>query len=934
MVQFQFGDNVTFCASIRDFCGSISKFYQLYDINCTVGTCNITIIPYWTCLSPSGVQLEFQWVDTRNHNTARYCNSNTLRVLGTGYTNSNGVAYINHTIDQTDLDLYNANSTSFELRVCIKNNPDTIPSALGEIRSATSFHSGDYITIAQNLCAAVTCNDQCFGYDLWKMKCDINTGNCIQDYQIEANSSICGYVPPGVNKYELYFKVPDIFPTWYVDSVLSTVYGVAVEAIKTLTDYYIEAVDFDHDTYIITIIIASYPILSPILSTPISNISTPISSLQIQTDSESHPRIYSMVAPIIAYILIWIISFIVLNLTFLLLATFFGKKETVEGQIPSTRVISVTAQTCTGDATTGQLTCVPLSDPNMVVSVKYNEGKVERIAEITTANPTLTISIPTNEDVVITASVKDNPYYTTYTETVDACEPGGQCPPTVPVVIKLKSQKDATANNPVKDTSGNFLAGKYKLFIRSTEGIMVEGAGGDLVNGRIPKTKVPADKPYCAVIYPSDYPTHNFTMTCFTPSAGSISDGDITLKTCQEEKNKISVRTVYTASDSSRIGFTTDKIEIKDGTVVVRTMNKDDPDITNRITSDVTIIDGLEKNKTYTVHVTAIGYTILSTYQDQQISYTTDCQTTTMIIVEANPPADTYDITIVVKNSVTLLPIQGANVTLDTMPVKITGADGSVLFTAVPRGTGHDLKIILTGYKDNISKIDITASTTITKYLEVDQVLATKDTRISNFGTIGDVIATKSVKFKGDLQYLDVTTYRPLTDAPIIVEVKDENGATLQTLSAITQTGIGIIGAGYFETGEWLVPNIVGTQISSTATFAGVGEYKSSTFSSTFVVAKAADCAIPIPFTNSCLLSKETGIGILMVGGLIVGGLLLYNIMGVMPKAKTTVTETRVIPKRMSSQEELATLEKRKISKIPEGEIVEIRPVRKGTTVV
>jgi hypothetical protein len=49
----------------------------------------------------------------------------------------------------------------------------------------------EYITVIPNLCAEVTCPNQCIGADLWRMKCDPVTGNCIQDVLLEAGSITC-----------------------------------------------------------------------------------------------------------------------------------------------------------------------------------------------------------------------------------------------------------------------------------------------------------------------------------------------------------------------------------------------------------------------------------------------------------------------------------------------------------------------------------------------------------------------------------------------------------------------------------------------------------------------------------------------------------------------------------------------------------------------
>lgn len=810
----------------------------------------------------------------------------------------------------------------------------------GDVTASTSNsewqslqQNGVAITATIIPCAGVICPDICGtppDYNLYYRVCDPIQG-CIRGTLKEANSPTCGYIHPTIIRYELYYKIADIIPAWFVSSVLSTIYNGAVNATSTLTGYYIESVEFDPNKYIVTITMTSYATVSG--SSEIQNLApSPISdSILYALASDITLLILfalGIVAAPVAAALALIISISVISYS---IVTFLGKKESIGGQSPSTRVITLTAEICTGTTTNPCSTSNPITDPNMTVLINVVAGTdTQPPGNITATSPTATFSVPTNVDVSITAKVKDNPYYTMFTAdpqsypALKSCTPGDSCPTTVPIIIKLFAQADAKVAPKVADTSGNPLPGKYLLFIEDSRGVKVEDGSGDLVNGQVPQGIIPADKEYCVAIIPSDYPTHNMVFTCSSCSAGQICSPTLVSKTCTEQKNSVTIRCVYISASGARLGFTPDEIDITDmSTNTVKKILHGTPaegsTCSGVITSNITCVDGLENNKTYKVHVISSTYTVATATQDQEVTYTTDCNTGIMLTVEASPPLNTFDITIQVQNDKTLTALPGAIVTLGTMPADTTGSDGSVMFASVPKGTGIPLKVTLTGYKDYSNKIDITASRTVTVQMSVNQVLQTVDTRISNFSTVGDVIATKSVKFKGDLEYLDVTTYRPLTDAPITVTVKDKDGATLQTLSATSQAGIGTIGAGYFETGEWLVPKgLVDTQISTTATFDGAGKYKSTTVSTTYVVAKVADCAIPIPFTNSCLLSKETGSALLMIGGVLIGGYLLYKVSGAIPKAKATMTEVRehiTPPPRV------------------EGEIVEIRPVRGSITV-
>lgn len=681
--------------------------------------------------------------------------------------------------------------------------------------------------------------------------------------------------PVGVNQYKLYFKVANIYPTWYVESVLGTFRDIAIDNLKMLTSYYIDTdgVTFNADTRIITLTIKSYQGLTLVMG--------------------SDGRIYSMVLPILAIFWILYIGAAILAIGASLWIQFFSKEETIAGQAPNTRAITVNAQICTANASTGMITCTAISNTDMTVVVKMTAGDKTETKEITTTTPSVTFSALTNVDIGIIGSVKDNSNYTIYEatdESLKACVSGGLCPTTIPITIKLQSKADGIANPIVLDTDKNPATGKYTLLIKNSAGHMVEDGSGDLeADGSVPKTRIPSDQEYCVLIIPADFPTHPKVWGCFEISAGEESKPDLTMLSCEEEKNKVSIRTVYIGTTGAQMTFIPDKIEIKEGTTVVKTRTKDDPVEANR-TEEITIIDGLEKTKTYTIHITS-SYTIKPAYQDQQITFDTDCNTTTLITVEANAPANTYEITIEVKNSVTLTPLQGATVTLGSLTDHVTGPSGLTLFTAVPSGT-YDLKIALAGYKPCTGTVAcpksviVTGSKTVTVFLEVDQVLSDVDTRISNFGTVGDVIATKPVKFKGDLEYLEGTTYNPLTDAQISVVVKDQSDTTIQTLTVVTQKGILGIGSGHFETGEWLVPeSFTNTQISVTTTFTGVGQYKSSTITKTYVAAAADACIVPLPW-GGCLLSKEAGTGLLLIGGLIVGGIIIFSMAGPMISKK------------------------------------------------
>lgn len=146
MVQFKVGDVVALCASIRDLCYQGSQVYEVFDINISTGSCAINYANFG-CLSPNGIQLDFQWTNTRSNTPTHGCDpTNNIKFLGSASTNSQGIASTTYTIVQEDLDLFNGN-TVFDLRVCIRGTPYVYANAIGKVRNEISYRNGDYITI-------------------------------------------------------------------------------------------------------------------------------------------------------------------------------------------------------------------------------------------------------------------------------------------------------------------------------------------------------------------------------------------------------------------------------------------------------------------------------------------------------------------------------------------------------------------------------------------------------------------------------------------------------------------------------------------------------------------------------------------------------------------------------------------------------------------
>ncbi len=116
MVQLKIGDITTICASLAEFCGVNYQVYNIADINISLPPCTINIYPetFSECianpLNPSGVLLEFQWVNSTSSTETNNCaDSIKLKTLGSGYTDYEGKTSISYKITQEDLDYFNNN---------------------------------------------------------------------------------------------------------------------------------------------------------------------------------------------------------------------------------------------------------------------------------------------------------------------------------------------------------------------------------------------------------------------------------------------------------------------------------------------------------------------------------------------------------------------------------------------------------------------------------------------------------------------------------------------------------------------------------------------------------------------------------------------------------------------------------------------------------
>ncbi len=188
MVQLNVGDDVVICATINDFCGQYSEFPMIGDINISLPPCSYIAFPP-DCLDISGINISFGWTTETNLSTNE-C-PNILRLLGSATTNAQGVASFQYKITQQDLDLYNANLTLFDLAACITNVSPTVQNGVRK-----ELRPGDPIIIGQDPCINSPCKNlgvksECFGPDMWWVKCDPVTGACIQDVLRQVNHPVC-----------------------------------------------------------------------------------------------------------------------------------------------------------------------------------------------------------------------------------------------------------------------------------------------------------------------------------------------------------------------------------------------------------------------------------------------------------------------------------------------------------------------------------------------------------------------------------------------------------------------------------------------------------------------------------------------------------------------------------------------------------------------
>lgn len=190
--DWKVGDIINICASIDEFCGSYDQFIFAKDINVIKSpeTCSLEFGTERGCgLHLNNVELTFRLVKISGSVEGKTCNPQYIyKTIGSGRTNSNGVTGISYTVTEQDrLDYIAAYESGYPYKiiVCITNS-DGQSLASGQKSIVT-----DNITIIQNLCYGVICEDICIGNDLYYQICNPVDGKCDLGTLKETNSIIC-----------------------------------------------------------------------------------------------------------------------------------------------------------------------------------------------------------------------------------------------------------------------------------------------------------------------------------------------------------------------------------------------------------------------------------------------------------------------------------------------------------------------------------------------------------------------------------------------------------------------------------------------------------------------------------------------------------------------------------------------------------------------
>jgi len=249
------GDKINICVSMDDFCGTTEKFIYIYDINVTKSP-NICTVIFGTeggCgLHLNNIELTFKLVKATGSTQGKTCEPEIVyKTLGTSKTDSNGTCGISYTVTEQDRLDYESQIVDdvYKVMACITN------SDFQNVKSSMISKVTDTITILPSQindpCYGVTCPDTCIGTDLWSQTCIITsptTYKCTPNIIKETNNIVC-------DEYTLYYKVPWIYPTWYVNSILPYVQSLGNNALSSYPDYYVASRTYNETNKILEVLI-------------------------------------------------------------------------------------------------------------------------------------------------------------------------------------------------------------------------------------------------------------------------------------------------------------------------------------------------------------------------------------------------------------------------------------------------------------------------------------------------------------------------------------------------------------------------------------------------------------------------------------------------------------------------------------------------------
>jgi len=671
-----------------------------------------------------------------------------------------------------------------------------------------------------NICDGVTCPDTCIGTDLWSQVCSPTgptTYECLPDTIKEAYNIDC-------DEYTLYYEVPWIYPTWYINSILPYVQSLGDNTLSSYPDYYLASRTYNETTKMLEIVIKRKP-------------------LQLS-------QIKTLVGPFVILAVSVVAVELAIGIAIFLYGTQYKYAVKGKGVASKNRSVIITPQVCTP-------TCTVMSVP---VNIEYTiDGTIYKPI-IPVGTPNLTLTIPNNIDITFKATADG---YICKNKII-VCEAGlGQCE----LNLEFAAVENAKGTIlPVDDTGKTITCGTYQFWIAETNTKLVGGAL--TTDGKTAEVTLPADVLIACTVVPCDDVNYIANTIHFKLSAGTTMSVDNIIESCAKAKNGVSVMTQYISQDGALIGFTPDSITIST-TGYTKTYNKG-IDFKNSIY--IYYINGLEKGKPYTISVIAESYPI--TNNNQTKTFTTDCFTTEQILMKASAPINTKDFIITVVDSDTTGAVVNATIFLDTDPIGVptNSLGNTATYTGIPYGK-HTVKITKAGYNDTTKEIDV-SSTSLGQYIiqiRTTALAGTIQTGIFNLVNKNNLNSKALVQFEGYLKYLHTdTNYYPIVAADVTINII--NGTTLVKAFNITTDDLPSIFPGRFTTPEWEIPSTLAKKnIEVIAIYNGSGDLQGTTYSQSFYVDEG--CCLSLPFIG-CIASQTT-CNALKTGAYIAGGLLI-----------------------------------------------------------